>query len=89
MNKPEIKIRTGLSEANKINELRPPCFKIPKGLSRAEIIEWEIDNRLNGGKPQLDLSLTKLFDLSEKFNKRTNINTNKKIHPNDNKEPTR
>jgi len=65
---------------------------IPDNLTRSEKIEWEIDHRFSGGEAQLDLTLKQLIDLSEKFNRASPLNINKKetkVHPNNNQEPMR
>ena len=65
-------------------------FAIPEGLSRQEKIEWEIDNRMSGGSPQLDLTLSKLFDISEKLKRVAPPPSAEGLsHPNNNKEPQR
>jgi len=89
----EIKVTTGptfkFPQENNV-VINKEGWLIPEGLDRMEKIEWEIDNRLNGGKAQLDLTLSKLFDISNK-NKNTTPKSGivYKEHPNNNIEPAR
>ena len=60
-------------------------------IDRLKLIDEEIDRRLNGEAGTLDLTLSKLFDISFKLH---NIKTTKDgpkvmLHPNDNIEPAR
>ena len=68
------------------------AWKIPEGLDRIQKIEWEIDNRLSGGRDILDLTLKQLFDISKthrQVNHSGNSDNKKQQHPNNNQEPMR
>ena len=58
-------------------------------IDRLKLIDEEIDRRLNGEKPRLDLTLSKLFDISFKLKSITKPEGKVKEHPNNNIEPAR
>ena len=58
-------------------------------IDRLKIIEEEIDRRLQGKKKRLDLSLSKLFDISFKLKSSEKHKNIIKDHPNNNIEPAR
>ena len=59
-------------------------------MDRLKIIEDEIDRRINGKEGKLDLTLSKLFDISFKLRNINKPGSEKvKSHPNNNIEPAR